>query len=303
MAHAHDHNHSHITAAGKHRGRLAIVLAVTVTILVVELIGAVLTDSLALYADAGHMATDAAGIALALFAVWIAARPTTDDRTYGYYRAEILAAAINAVVLFGLGTFILFQAVKHLFEPNDVHSGAMLAFGLVAVAGNAVSLLLLRSSQSESLNLRGAFLEVFSDFLGSVAVIIAAIVVAATGFDRADAIASLAIGLMILPRSWRLLRDAVDVLLEATPRGMVLEDVRSHILETPGVEAVHDLHVWTITSGMPVISAHVTVAEAVSHGEVLDSLGACLADHFDIEHSTFQLEPAGHQDHEPSLHQ
>jgi cobalt-zinc-cadmium efflux system protein len=302
MGHAHDHSHTHLSAAGKHRGRLAIVLGVTLTILVVEIIGAVLTDSLALYADAGHMATDAAGIALALFAVWIAARPTSDDRTYGYYRAEILAAAINAVVLFGLGAFILYKATTHLLEPNEVESGPMLAFGLVAVAGNAVSLLLLRSSQSESLNLRGAFLEVFSDFLGSVAVIVAAIVVATTGFTRADAIASLAIGLMILPRSWRLLRDAVDVLLEATPRGMVLEDVRSHILETPGVDAVHDLHVWTITSGMPVISAHVTVAEGVAHGEVLDSLGSCLAHHFDIEHSTFQLEPAGHQDHEGSLH-
>jgi cobalt-zinc-cadmium efflux system protein len=279
-----------------------VVLGVTVAILVIELTGAMLTGSLALYADAGHMATDAAGIALALFAVWIAGRPTTDDRTYGYYRAEILAAAINAVVLFGLGTFILYKAVTHLFDPHEVESGPMLAFGLVAVAGNAVSLLLLRQAQGDSLNMRGAFLEVFSDFLGSVAVIIAALVVATTGFDRADAIASMIIGLMILPRSWRLLRDAVDVLLEATPRGMKLEDVRGHILETPGVDAVHDLHVWTITSGMPVISAHVTVADGASHGEVLDSLSSCLAEHFDIEHSTFQLEHAGHQDHEGRFH-
>lgn len=298
MGHAHDHSHTHLSAAGQHRGRLAIVLGITLAVLAVELFGAILTGSLALYADAGHMATDAAGIGLALFAVWIAARPSTDDRTYGYYRAEILAAAINAVVLFLLGAFILYKAVEHLFEPNEVESGAMLVFGSIAVVANLVSLRLLHSSQAKSLNLRGAFLEVFSDFLGSVAVIVAAIVVWLTGFDRADAIASMVIGLMILPRSWRLLRDAVDVLLEATPRGMKLEDVRGHILETPGVTAVHDLHVWTITSGMPVISAHVTMSDGAQNGEVLDALGTCLADHFDIEHSTFQLEPAGHQDHE-----
>jgi len=299
MTHSHDHAHS---ATGRNRGRLTVVLAITVTILAVELVGAVITGSLALYADAGHMATDAAGIALALFAVWIAARPTTDDRTYGYYRAEILAAAVNAVVLFLLGAFILYKAVTHLVDPIDVESGPMAIFGLVAVAGNAVSLLLLRHAQAESLNVRGAFLEVFSDFLGALAVVLAAVIVMVTGFHRADAIASMVIGFMILPRTWRLLRDAVDVLLEATPRGMKLEDVRGHILETPGVDAVHDLHVWTITSGMPVISAHVTVAEGASHGEVLDQLGSCLAHHFDIEHSTFQLESPGHQDHEGSLH-
>jgi cobalt-zinc-cadmium efflux system protein len=301
MAHSHDHSHS-LSATGRQRGRLAIVLGITIVILAVELTGAFITGSLALYADAGHMATDAAGIALALFAVWVAARPTTDDRTYGYYRAEILAAAVNAVVLFGLGAFILYKAITHLLDPVEVESGAMAIFGLLAVAGNAVSLLLLRHAQAESLNIRGAFLEVFSDFLGALAVVVAAVVVMMTSFDRADAIASILIGLMILPRTWRLLRDAVDVLLEATPRGMKLEDVRGHILETPGVDAVHDLHVWTITSGMPVISAHVTVADGMQYGEVLDALGACLAHHFDIEHSTFQLEPAGHQDHEGSLH-
>lgn len=299
MGHGHDHSP---TAAGRSKGRLAAVLAITITILVVELVGAILTGSLALYADAGHMATDGAGIALALFAVWIAGRPTTDDRTFGYYRAEILAAAVNAVVLFLLGAFILYKAITHLVDPVAVESGTMAIFGVVAMAGNALSLLMLRSAQAESLNVRGAFLEVLSDFLGAAAVVIAAIVVMITDFSRADAIASLFIGLMILPRTWALLRDAVDVLLEATPRGMRLEDVRGHILETPGVDAVHDLHVWTITSGMPVISAHVTVEDGVQHGQVLDALGSCLAQHFDIEHSTFQLEPAGHQDHEGELH-
>jgi cobalt-zinc-cadmium efflux system protein len=299
MGHGHDHSHS---AAGRSKERLAFVFGITLAVLVVELVGATLTGSLALYADAGHMATDAAGIALALFAVWIAGRPTTDDRTFGYYRAEILAAAVNAVVLFLLGAFILYQAVTHLIDPVDVESGTMAIFGVVAVAGNAVSMFVLRRAQKESLNVRGAFLEVFSDFLGALAVVVAAVAVMITGFDRADAIASLVIGLMILPRTWALLRDAVDVLLEATPRGMRLEDVRGHILETPGVDAVHDLHVWTITSGMPVISAHVTVKDGVENGHVLDALGSCLAEHFDIEHSTFQLEPAGHQDHEGHLH-
>lgn len=298
----HHHDHAHLSAAGRHRGRLAIVLGVTTIILAVEIAGAIATGSLALWADAGHMATDAAGIALALFAVWIAGRPTTDDRTYGYYRAEILTAAVNAVALFGVGAFILYKAVSRLINPVDVSSGPMLIFGAVAVSGNAISLALLHHGQTESLNVRGAFLEVFSDFLGALAVVIAAVVVWLTGFHRADAIASMLIGLMILPRTWRLLRDAVDILLEATPRGVTLEEVRGHILETPGVHAVHDLHVWTITSGMPVISAHVTVVAGIDNGQVLDALGACLADHFDIEHSTFQIEPKGHQDHEPTLH-
>lgn len=278
-------------------------LCISLGVLVLEVVGAIVTGSLALWADAGHMAADVSGIALALTAVWIASRPTTDSRTFGYYRAEILAAAVNAVVLFGIGAVIFYNAIRHLFDPAEVESGAMLIFGLLAAAGNALSMFILRKGHTESLNVRGAFLEVFSDFLGAAAVVIAAIVVELTSFTRADAIASMLIGLMILPRTWHLLRDAVDVLLEATPRGVEMEDVRKHIMETPGVEDVHDLHVWTITSGMPVISAHVTVAEGARHGEVLDALGSCLADHFDIEHSTFQLEPAGHREHEhDSLH-
>jgi cobalt-zinc-cadmium efflux system protein len=194
------------------------------------------------------------------------------------------------------------EAVRRLIHPPEVASGIMLAFGIVALCGNACSLLLLRRGQGESLNIRGAFLEVLSDFLGAAAVIAAAVVIAATGFERADPIASLLIAVLIIPRTWQLLRQATDVLLEATPKNVDLGEVRRHMLETSGVIDVHDLHAWTITSGVNVLSAHVVISAEERGGLVLDQLGGCLADHFDIEHSTFQIEPPGHRDHEPILH-
>lgn len=291
------HSHDHSTAASSHKHRLAIVLTITVSILIVELIGATISKSLVLAADAGHMATDAAGIGLSLLAVWFAAKPPTSQRTFGYQRAEILAATINAVVLFGVGGFILVEATRRLLDPPEVGEGTMVIFGLIALAANAVSLFVLRHAQSESLNVRGAFLEVFSDLLGAAAVLVAAGVIALTGWERADAVASIAIGLMILPRTWSLLRSAIDVLLEATPRGVDLDDVRQHIEEVDGVQSCHDLHAWTITSGMNVLSAHVVVTTN-DRDRILHELGACLAGHFDIEHSTFQLESVDHQDHE-----
>ncbi len=307
-----DHGHSHThgraggTAAGRHRGRLAAVLGITVTVLVTEVVGGLLTHSLVLIADAGHMATDAAGIGLSLLATWFAARPATVQRSFGYQRAEILAAVVNAVLLFGVGAFVLIEAIRRLVAPPEVGSGLMVVFGIVAVAGNGCSLLLLRAGQAESLNIRGAFLEVLSDLFGAGAVIMAAVVIQVTGFLRADAVASIVIGLLILPRTYRLLRDAVDVLLEATPRGVDVADVRRHITEAPGVVDVHDLHVWTITSGVPVLSAHVVVSDECLTGgtapQVLDQLQHCLGHHFDVAHSTFQLEGAGHLAHEPGAH-
>jgi cobalt-zinc-cadmium efflux system protein len=295
--------HDHAGPASReHRGRLAMVFVITVTILVVEVIGALVSGSLVLLADAGHMLTDAAGIGLSLLAMWFAGRPASDERTFGYYRLEILAAVINAVLLFGVGGYILVEAVRRLFAPPEVGSGIMLVFGAVALVGNGCSLWLLRQGQAESLNVRGAFLEVLSDLLGAAAVLVAAVVIMVTGFLRADPIASALIGLLILPRTWRLLREAVDVLLEATPKGVKLAEVRQHLLTEPGVADVHDLHAWTITSGLPVLSAHVVMAEGATYGQVLDRVSRCLADHFDVEHSTFQLEPAGHQDHEGVLH-
>ncbi len=282
------------------------VLGITLTILAVEVVGGVLAHSLVLIADAGHMATDAAGIGLSLLAVWFAGRPSSDARTFGYQRAEILAAVTNAVLLFGVGAFILVEAARRLAHPETATPGLMVVFGVIALAGNAASLSLLRRGQGQSLNVRGAFLEVLSDLLGAAAVLVAAAVIAGTGFQRADALASIFIGVLILPRTARLLRDAVDVLLEATPKNVDLAEVRGHICETPGVLDVHDLHAWTITSGIPVLSAHVVIADtALADGggaRVLDSLANCLAGHFDVEHCTFQLEPASHLDHEHATH-
>ena len=299
--HAHDHAPAGTAAAGQ-RGRLTLVLGITVTILVAEVIGGLLAHSLVLLADAGHMAADAAGIGLSLLAVIWAAKPTTAQRTFGYQRAEILAAVVNAVVLFGLGAFLLVEAVRRLLDPGTAEPGLMAVFGVVAVLGNATSLTLLARGQGESLNIRGAYLEVLSDLLGAAAVLVAAAVIAATGFQQADPLASLLIATLILPRTVKLLREAVDVLLEATPRGVDLDDVREHILTTPGVLGVHDLHAWTITSGNPVLSAHVVVDEELWYDgtapQVLDRLGQCLHGHFDLRHSTFQLEAAGHADHE-----
>jgi cobalt-zinc-cadmium efflux system protein len=295
------HSHSG-SAAVEHKGSLQLVLAITVTILAAEVAGGLLSGSLALLADAGHMLMDAGGIALALLAIRFGQRLPSQARTFGYLRLEILAAAFNALLLFAIGVFVIVEAVRRLISPPVVASGIMLTFGIVALGGNACSLLLLRRGQGESLNIRGAFLEVLSDFLGAAAVIVAAVVIAVTGFERADPIASLLIGVLILPRTWQLLRQATDVLLEATPKDVDLDDVRRHMLETSGVIDVHDLHAWTITSGVNVLSAHVVVSSSELGGQVLDQLGGCLADHFDIEHSTFQIEPPGHRDHEPILH-
>jgi cobalt-zinc-cadmium efflux system protein len=302
--------HSHgpgrkLTATGRYRGRLAAVLVITIGIAAAEVIGALVSGSLVLLADAAHMAADAAGVGLSLLAAYVAARPATDRRTFGYARAEILAATVNALVLFGMAVFIIVEAARRLASPPEVNAAVMVIFGVIALAGNGVSLLLLRHGQAESLNVRGAFLEVASDTFGAIAVIITGVVVATTGFDLADPIASLAVAVLILPRTWRLLRDAVDVLLEASPRSIDLTEVRTHMTALEGVVGVHDLHAWTITSGLPVLSAHVVVDPLVlANGRsaaMLDALQACLQGHFDVAHSTFQIEPASHAGHEPSV--
>lgn len=285
------HVHS---AAAAHRNRLIAVFGVTLTTFVVEVVGGLLSNSLALLADAGHMFTDVFGIGFALAAIWIAGRAATSERTFGYLRLEILAAVADAVLLFGVSAYVLYEAWRRLSDPPEVASGLMLAIAVVGLAANSVSLLLLRDAQSHSLNMRGAYLEVMGDLAGSVAVIAAAIVIAVTGWTQADAVASAAIGLLIIPRTWRLLREALDVLLEATPKGIKLTHVREHILEAPGVAEVHDLHAWTITSGMNVVSAHVVLEQDAQTGDILDHLGMCLSDDFDVKHSTFQLETPEH---------
>jgi len=291
----HDHSHSHATAAHAHRGRLVVVLALTLAVMVVEVVGGAVSGSFALIADAGHMLTDAAGIGLALGATVLAARPATAERTFGWQRAEMLAALVNGLVIAIVGALVLVGGVRRILDPQEVEGALMLAVACVGLVANGIGLVLLVPGQRDSLNVRGAYLEVLGDLLGSAAVIVAALVVLATGFERADAIASVVIGLMILPRAIGLLKQVATVLLEATPAGVDLDAVRAHICGVPGVVGVHDLHAWTITSGVPVLSAHVEVPEEVLErgdaGRVLDDLRHCLTGHFDVAHCTFQLEP------------
>lgn len=300
------YDHAHVTATGRHRRRLMLVLALTLSVVGVQVAGGLVSGSLALLADAGHMLTDATGVAFALIASVLATRPATNARTYGLQRAEILAALANAVLLGVLAVWVIVQAIRRWNDPPEIASGLMLVVALVGAVANLVSLLLLRGARDDSLNVRGAYLEVLGDLVGSVAVIIAAIVIATTGYTRADVIASVGIGLFILPRAWGLLRDVLDVLLEATPKGLDLDTVREHIRGVPGVVGVHDLHAWTITSGVPVLSAHVVVdqdcIDAGRTGQVLDQLTACLGEHFDTDHCTFQIEPIGHGSHEARQH-
>jgi cobalt-zinc-cadmium efflux system protein len=307
MSGGHSHGHAAAgTATTRHRRRLVLVVAITATVFVAEVIGGLLSGSLALLADAGHMLTDSTGLVIALIATSLAARPATAARTFGLQRVEILAALTNGLLLVGIGVWVLLRAIDRWNHPVEVSSGLMLGVAVVGACANGIGLLILRGGKDESLNLRGAYLEVLGDLLGSVAVVVAAIVMFFTGYNRADSLASVAIFLLIIPRAWSLLRDVVDVLLEATPRGVDLDQVRTHIQELPGVVDVHDLHAWTITSGVPVLSAHVVLDDEVvsdgSSGRVLDDLAGCLSDHFDVEHCTFQLEPAGHQAHEAAHH-
>lgn len=271
----------------------------------VEIVGGVLADSLALIADAAHMATDAVGLGMALLAIHFANRPPSGNRTFGYARAEILAALANCLLLLGVGGYVLYEAIQRFVTPVGTEGGLTIVFGAIGLVANMISLSLLMRGQKESLNVRGAFLEVAADALGSVAVIISATVVLLTGWQAADPIASLLIGLMIVPRTVKLLRETLDVLLEAAPKNVDMAEVRAHILALPGVEDVHDLHAWTITSGMPVLSAHVVVGsdtlDSIGHEKMLHDLQGCIGDHFDVEHCTFQLEPSGHAEHEAKL--
>ena len=305
MGEHHRYDHS-ATAAGAQRHRLILVLAITGAVFVAEVVGGLLSGSLALLADAGHMLTDSTGLVLALIAVSLATRAATARRTFGLQRAEVLAALTNALLLVGVAVWVLIQAVDRLRSPIPVGTTLMLIIAIVGALANTAGLLLLRGGQAGSLNFRGAYLEVLADLIGSLAAIAAAVLIMITGWTRFDAVASLVIVVLIVPRAWSLLRDVVQVLLEATPQGVDLAEVRAHIKQVPGVVDVHDLHAWTITSGVPVLSAHVVVdAECIARGrsgQVLDRLGECLGGHFDVTHCTFQLEPVGHQEHEAAGH-
>ena len=296
------HEHGHAAGRATDRARLRLVLSLTGVVLAVELVGAWLTGSLALLADAGHMATDAAAVILALGASYVAKIPAGNRSTFGYHRAEILAALVNALVLLGVCAYLAYAGIRRLADPVDVDAGPMVAFAVVGLAANAVSLTILRRSDTGSLNLAAAATEVLADLLGSVLTVLAGVVILATGWLRADSLASLVIAAMILPRALLLLRDAIVILLELAPPGLDLGDVRAHLLDSEGVVDVHDLHAWTITSGMPSLSAHVTVTgEALAArgvGGILDELSDCVAEHFGVQHATFQVEPESHRAHE-----
>ncbi|MBV2363256.1 cation diffusion facilitator family transporter [Streptomonospora nanhaiensis] len=300
----HGHGHGHATAAAANRWRLAAALALMLGVAVVQVAGAATSGSLALLADAGHTVADSFGVVLALVAVWVAARPPSADRTFGLQRAEVLAAALNALTLFALCGFVAVEAVRRLLDPQPVAGPWVAAVAAVGLAANVVALLVLRGGQRDSLNVRGAYLEVMGDALASVGVLVGGGLIWLTGWERVDSLVSLAVSAFIVPRAWSLLREAVHVLLEATPRNVDLDEVRAHLMRQPGVLDVHDLHAWTITSGTPVMSAHVVVEDGrlADAGRVLDDLHACLSGHFDVEHSTLQLEPAGHVDHEGPCH-
>lgn len=298
-AHPSGHRHS---AAGASRGRLQIVLILVVGYLVVEVVGSVLTGSLALLADAGHMLTDAVGVALALLAIHFAARPATAAKSYGYYRLEILAAVANAMLLFGVAAYILYEAYRRFSEPASVLSVPMLGIAAVGLVVNVISMRLLQAGAKDSINVRGAYLEVLGDLLGSAAVLVAAVVILTTGWAPADPVASVLIAVLILPRTWNLLRDAIDVLLQATPKGVNLDEVRAHLLGADGVIDAHDLHAWSLTSGMHVMSAHVVMEPGADPSSVLAEVCACLADDFDMEHSTIQLESTDRRRLEETSH-
>lgn len=301
------HSHAH-TISGIDRRRLVIVLIIVSAVLVLEVVGAWITGSLALLADAGHMLTDLVGIVVALIASVIAVRPATATQTFGYQRVEVFAALFNALVLLGVSVFVVIEAVSRLVNPGEVEllPVPMFVVGAIGLVANVIALLMLRPSSRESINMRGAYLEVFGDALGSIGVLVAALVIWLTGFGAADAIVSLLIAAMIVPRALTLLRDVYFVLSQATPREMDVTEIREHLLASEGVLDVHDVHVWSMTATNPVFSAHIVAEDAVfiegRAGQLLDQLDECLNEHFEVSHSTFQLEPKSHAEHETQHH-
>ena len=292
--------HDHASTATSNRSRLVVVIVIVAVVLVAETVGAWLTGSLALLADAGHMFSDLAGLVIALIATVVAARPASDRQTFGYQRAEVFGAMLNGLILLVVAGFVVVGAVNRLVigAATEVLAGPMLVVAVIGLVANVAALLLLRPAAAGSINMRGAYLEVLGDALGSVAVIVAAVLILTTGFVQADAIASLVIAAMIVPRAIHLLRDVVRVFSESVPADTDVHAIRQHLLGTPGVVTVHDVHVWAITSGSHVFSAHIVVEPELlasgRSGQLLDQLSDCLSQHFDVDHSTFQLEPADH---------
>ncbi|MFT3889103.1 MAG: cation diffusion facilitator family transporter [Arachnia sp.] len=301
--HQHEHGHSHapgaedLAAAPEQRRRLLVVVALTAAVLVAQIVGSALTGSLALLTDTVHATTDVAGLVVALTAATLMLRPASTQRTWGFRRIEVVAAAGQAALLLGVGVLAAVEGIRRLFVPPEVPSGELLVFGLIGLAANIASMLILYRGRGANFNMRAAFLEVVSDTLGSLGVIVAAIVIATTGFQRADALAALFIAALIVPRAFSIMRGTTRVLMEFAPEGLDLDVVRAHIAEVEHVVDVHDLHASTVATGLPVLTAHVVLGEECfrdGHAlEILRSVRSCVADHFDVAHTTFQLEVSG----------
>jgi cobalt-zinc-cadmium efflux system protein len=294
------HEHQHETGRGESRRALAITLALTASFTVVEVVGGLLTGSLALLADAGHLLSDNLSLGIALFAAWLAGRPETPEKSFGYKRAEILAALANGVTLVVISIWIFAEALSRLREPPEVLGGPMLAIAVLGLIVNLVGAVVLSRSGGESLNLQGALRHVIADALGSLGAIAAALVIVLTGWRYADPIASAAIATLILASSWSLLRDSTNVLLEAAPRNINTVDVGRKMVGAEGVVEVHDLHVWTITSGFPALSAHVLVGQNEDCHARRRELEDLLAREYGISHTTLQVDHVG--DHESETH-
>ena len=293
--------HAHNHAAGANSKMLAIALGLTTTFLIAELIGSFVFNSLALLSDAAHMFTDSAALAIALAAVKIGQRPADDARTFGYRRFEILAAAFNALLLFAVAGYVLYEGIARFFKPSEVQSTGMLVVAAIGLVINIIAMRLLAAGKDNSLNIKGAYLEVWADMLGSLGVIVGALVIMFTGWQWVDPLVAIGIGLWVLPRTWILLKDTMQILLEGVPRGMDLKEVRGAISAVPGVAGVHDLHIWSLSSDDRSMSTHVELAEGQDFEAVRAAVAAMLLERYDIEHSTIQIEREACGDND-SLH-
>lgn len=290
-----------VSASGKHKKSLLIVLCLSGSYMIAEVIGDFATKSLALLADAAHMMTDVVGLFLAYMAIKIGEKKANSKKTFGYYRTEILAAVINAVILLGISVYVLFEAYQRFKNPPEVQSGAMMIVAGIGLVVNIVGIFIIRKGSDESLNMKGAYFEVLSDALTSVGVMIAGIIMLTTGWYYADPLISAAIGLLIFPRTWRLLKEAVNVLLEGTPKDVNIEELRKSLESVQGVKKLHDLHVWSLTSGLNAMSSHVIAEHSEDLNVLLKTLSDKATTEFKISHTTFQIETEGHQEGEVHL--
>lgn len=294
-------DNKNLSASAKHKKNLLIVLCLSGTYMIAEVVGGITTKSLALLADAAHMLTDVVGLFLAFIAIKIGERKATSQKTFGYYRTEILAAVINAVVLLGISIYVLFEAYQRFQSPPEVQSTPMLIVAGIGLIVNIIGIMIIRKDSNTSLNMKGAYFEVLSDGLTSIGVMIAGVIMLTTGWYYADPLISAAIGLLIFPRTWKLLKEAVNVLLEGTPKDVNIEDLRKSLESIKGVKKLHDLHVWSLTSGVNAMSSHVITEHSEDTNILLKTLSDKATTDFKISHTTFQIETEGHQEGEVHL--